>query len=54
VGKSRLAVELAARLAEDGWLAGVLAADDARRLPEIAETLHEILSYGHRVFIALD
>jgi hypothetical protein len=48
-GKTRLAVELAARLAADGWIAGILTADDLGRLPQIAEDLHEILAYGHRV-----
>jgi tetratricopeptide (TPR) repeat protein len=53
-GKTRLAVELAARLAARGWIAGILTADDLGRLPQIAEALHEILAYGHKVFIALD
>lgn len=53
-GKTRLAVELAGRLAVRGWVAGLLTADDLPRLPLIAEALHEILAYGHRVLIALD
>ena len=53
-GKTRLAVELAARLTARGWIAGMLTADDLDRLPAIAEALHEILAYGHRVLIALD
>lgn len=53
-GKTRLAVELATRLEADGWIAGVLTVDDIDRLPLIARELPEILSYRHRVFIAID
>jgi tetratricopeptide (TPR) repeat protein len=53
-GKTRLAIELAARLSARGWIAGILTADDLDRLSGIAEALHEILAYGHRVFIVLD
>lgn len=53
-GKTRLAIELATRLTAGGWIAGILTADHLERLPQIAEALHEILAYGHRVFIALD
>ena len=53
-GKTRLAVELAARLGARGWIAGVLTADDIKRLPAIAGALSEILAYRHRVFIAID
>jgi tetratricopeptide (TPR) repeat protein len=53
-GKTRLAVELAARLAALGWIAGILTADDVERLPLIAQALPEIFGYRHRVFIAID
>jgi tetratricopeptide (TPR) repeat protein len=53
-GKTRLAVELATRLGAQGWIAGLLTADDIPRLPTIAAALPEILAYRHRVFIALD
>ena len=53
-GKTRLAVELAARLGALGWIAGVLTVDDIERFPLIAKALPEILGYRHRVFIAID
>jgi tetratricopeptide (TPR) repeat protein len=53
-GKTRLAVELTARLAATGWIAGLLTADDFGRLPEIAKELPKVLAYQHRVFIAID
>ena len=53
-GKTRLAVELATRLGAAGWIAGVLTVDDIDRLPLIAKELPKILSYRHRVFIAID
>jgi tetratricopeptide (TPR) repeat protein len=53
-GKTRLAVELATRLGACGWIAGLLTADDISRLPDIAKALPGILTYQHRVFIAID
>jgi tetratricopeptide (TPR) repeat protein len=53
-GKTRLAVELAMRLAARGWIAGLLTSDDVWRLEDIAKALPEILAYHHQVFLAID
>ena len=54
VGKTRLAVELAMRLAGRGWIAGLLTSDDVWRLEDIAKALPEILADRHHVFLAID
>ncbi|KHD77594.1 tetratricopeptide repeat protein [Actinoplanes utahensis] len=52
VGKTRLALELAAELHEDGWVSGVVTGDEY--LGELTSQIRAVVDAGLRVFAAVD